>query len=466
MPDRRQVAGPTPLARVLIACAGVVVVLVAFNRIQYSLGVRKYRTHFLPGTTINTVDVSNKSVEEAAELLPFTMPEVSIHLQDGSTQQFSLSDVGGSYDYTAELEAILDEQDPSQWQQEDGKDYLNISPDLSYDESLVRSVVMQIPAVTDENATDPVDAYVTRTDSGFAIVPDQVGTKLDADKLVAAVEAALKKWEYDIDATDCYEQAAVQTEDLSLTDTQQAITNLDMLYVNMSGGQSAIIDKATIMDWVVWNQDTNEVSLDLAKVLAKTQELAEEYNTLGTVRTFTTHAGNKIQIGGSAKDTFGYQMDVQTTASRIQNCVLTGTREAWAKWPVAGNTRTDENDFGTTYVEVSIQDQHLWYYVDGAVNLETDVVTGAGANSTTPGVFMILDKQSPADLKGEGYVTHVSYWMPVTYTGTGLHDATWRTEFGKEIYVSGGSHGCVNMPLEVVAELYDEIEMGTPVIIY
>lgn len=455
-----------PVLTVVLVCAAVAVALIAFNRIQYQRGVKKYSECFLPGTTVNGISVGDQTPEEAAATIPFTMPEVVIHLQDGSTQEFSLSDVGGSYDYTNELKELLTEQDPDQWQQEDGKDYINIQPDLSYDESKVRSVVMQIPAVTDENATEPTNAYITKTDSGFEIVPDQIGTKLDADKLVAAVEASLQKWDYDIDATDCYEQPEIKASDLSLTDTEQAITNLDMLYVNMSGGQSAIIDKATIMDWVVWDQATDNVSLDLSKVLAKTQELAQEYNTLGTVRTFTTHAGNTIQIGGSAKDTFGYQMDVQTTASRIQNCILTGTREAWAKWPVAGNTRTDANDFGTTYVEVSISEQHLWYYVNGQVTLETDVVTGAGENSTTPGVFMILDKQSPADLKGTGYVTHVSYWMPVTYTGTGLHDATWRTEFGKEIYVSGGSHGCVNMPLEVVAELYNEIEMGTPVIIY
>ncbi len=156
------------------------------------------------------------------------------------------------------------------------------------------------------------------------------------------------------------------------------------------------------------------------------------------MRTFTTTGGNVIQVGGSDKDTFGYQMDVETTAQRIEACCLSGQDTA-AKWPVAGSTRGDDNDFGTTYVEVSIPDQHLWYYVDGVLSMETDVVTGTGTNSTTPGVFMILDKQHPATLKGDGYSTDVEYWMPVTYSGTGLHDAQWRTEFGKEIYISGAS---------------------------
>jgi lipoprotein-anchoring transpeptidase ErfK/SrfK len=48
----------------------------------------------------------------------------------------------------------------------------------------------------------------------------------------------------------------------------------------------------------------------------------------------------------------------------------------------------------------------------------------------------------------------------------GMHDATWRTNFGGNIYQSGGSHGCVNMPYESAARLYEIIEPGTPVLIY
>uniref|UniRef100_UPI000A6F3DF0 L,D-transpeptidase n=1 Tax=Mediterraneibacter glycyrrhizinilyticus TaxID=342942 RepID=UPI000A6F3DF0 len=33
-------------------------------------------------------------------------------------------------------------------------------------------------------------------------------------------------------------------------------------------------------------------------------------------------------------------------------------------------------DWGTTYAEVDLSAQHMWYIQDGAVVLETDVVTG------------------------------------------------------------------------------------------
>ena len=47
-----------------------------------------------------------------------------------------------------------------------------------------------------------------------------------------------------------------------------------------------------------------------------------------------------------------------------------------------------------------------------------------------------------------------------------MHDATWRKKFGSNIYKSGGSHGCINLPFNVAARIYDEIEKNTPVICY
>lgn len=36
----------------------------------------------------------------------------------------------------------------------------------------------------------------------------------------------------------------------------------------------------------------------------------------------------------------------------------------------------DAQDWGSTYAEVDVTTQHMWYIVNGAVVLETDVVTG------------------------------------------------------------------------------------------
>ena len=74
-------------------------------------------------------------------------------------------------------------------------------------------------------------------------------------------------------------------------------------------------------------------------------------------------------------------------------------------------------------------------------------------------------KQKNRVLRGANYATPVKYWMAVN-GHIGIHDATWREEFGGNIYETDGSHGCINTPLEAMAELYEMVDEGTPVIIY
>lgn len=51
--------------------------------------------------------------------------------------------------------------------------------------------------------------------------------------------------------------------------------------------------------------------------------------------------------------------------------------------------------------------------------------------------------------------------------GEGLHDAAgWRSAYGGSIYYYSGSHGCVNLPLDLAKTLYNTMEVGDPVIVY
>ncbi|MBR1735964.1 MAG: L,D-transpeptidase, partial [Firmicutes bacterium] len=82
-----------------------------------------------------------------------------------------------------------------------------------------------------------------------------------------------------------------------------------------------------------------------------------------------------------------------------------------------------------------------------------------------PGTYSVTYKERNATLKGENYETKVAYWMPFNYD-IGFHDATWQSAFGGRRYLYYGSHGCVNLPLGVAAQLYDLIERSMPVVCY
>ena len=48
----------------------------------------------------------------------------------------------------------------------------------------------------------------------------------------------------------------------------------------------------------------------------------------------------------------------------------------------------------------------------------------------------------------------------------GMHDASWRSEFGGWIYIIDGSHGCINLPTQKAAEIYEVVEKGEPIFVY
>ena len=142
-------------------------------------------------------------------------------------------------------------------------------------------------------------------------------------------------------------------------------------------------------------------------------------------------------------------------------------------WAQEG-TAKGEFGWGTSYVEVDMGEQHMWYIKDGEIVFECDVVTGKPSTPTPTGMYRVIEKMRDKVLRGEkkpdgtyGYESPVDYWMRLTWSGIGLHDATWQSKFGGERYLNGyGSHGCINMPLEKAKELYNMIEIGDRVVIH
>ena len=127
-------------------------------------------------------------------------------------------------------------------------------------------------------------------------------------------------------------------------------------------------------------------------------------------------------------------------------------------------TTVDSSIVPMTYVDVDIANQQMIYYVNSIPVLSSSIVTGNvnKGNGTPTGVFYINSKIPGKRLVGPTWDVWVDRWM--RFTGNvGLHDASWRKEFGGDVYTRNGSHGCVNLPSDVAKALYDMVEVGTMV---
>lgn len=129
--------------------------------------------------------------------------------------------------------------------------------------------------------------------------------------------------------------------------------------------------------------------------------------------------------------------------------------------------RTVSLDY-SQYVEVNLSQQRLWAWQDNQVVFSTPITSGASAYGfgTPAGLFAVYGKERSRYLNGAqygwGYNVFVDYWMPFN-GGVGFHDADWRSSFGGQDYINGGSHGCVNMSKSAAAFMYSWVNIGTPV---
>ena len=230
-----------------------------------------------------------------------------------------------------------------------------------------------------------------------------------------------------------------------------------------------MVDSAVISEWVKINKKKMKVSFNKDDVKEYIKKLANKYDTKYKAKEFTTADGDTVKVEGGS---YGWQINQDAEYEQLTKDIKKAqvvSREPKYTSKAASHGGAG---VGSTYAEVDLTDQHMYFIKDGKVVLETDIVTGNPnkGNATPQGVYTLSYKTRNATLRGEkkangeySYETPVKYWMPFN-GGIGFHDATWQPTFGGDRYKSHGSHGCVNMPEEKAAELYGLISAGIPVV--
>ncbi len=243
------------------------------------------------------------------------------------------------------------------------------------------------------------------------------------------------------------------------------------------GNKKQVLSGNEILSWVSYGP-SDRIVVDQDKIEEYVELTAGDYDTLWRARQFKTTSGRKVSVD-SAHNAYGYRINQEKECAQLKKDILAAksvTREPIYDGEGAyGNplylSRNGQDDLNGTYVEVSIGEQHVWFYKDGKLVTEGDCVTGRISNGhgTIPGAYPLAYKQKSRVLRGGtgagAYESFVNYWMPFNL-GQGLHDASWRGKFGGNIYYNRGSHGCVNLPLKIAKSIFENIDVGTAIIVY
>lgn len=443
-----------------------------------------YRNKFLPGTWINGIDCSELDGARAAEVLESQLQTYCLEIRgrdplsgvsDVLLGQITAEDIQLTYSENSReaMDALLGEQNVLTWAYRKLSDYTNnidLVQGVSYDEERLSSIVNGWEACQADIMISPEAAYISDYSpqlKGYEIIPEIEGTKFEIERLLELANAAILSHEtsLDIEAAGCYEEPAVRQDDTELkkaVETANKWLGTEITYD--WNGTEVIVDAELLQDWITMKKDGPE--LDEKAVAAFVREQAEAYNTYGKRRNFVTSLGVELSLPSGY---YGWLTDQEAETKELIELIYQGSTVS--REPVYASTARQKgmSDIGNSYVEADLTHQHLYLYESGVIVFETDFVSGSMSSTpdcvTPEGVFGISYKTTNAVLRGADYVTPVNYWMPF-YGNFGMHDATWRNEFGGQIYIENGSHGCLNLPLDAAALIYEHISEGFPVICY
>ena len=448
---------------------GVLIGYVALLVIAYGIGVFYYSSRFLSGTEINGMNCSGKTVEEVESNMESQIASYQLVLKErgDKSEAISASQISMKYISDGKIQELKEQQNPFTWflafaRQQD----YTLSATTSYDENALNAAVDALDCFKEENVVQPTDAHLEVQDGQYVIVEETQGTALDSDKVKEAVKNAIDSGEtlLDLDQAGCYIEPSVLSTDENLAKQRDEGNKLLTVTVTISfSDRQEVINGDVMKDWLTTDEEGN-VDLDRDKVRAYVQQLQYKYDTFGSSRQFKASSGQTITVSGGD---YGWLIAPNDTTTKIIDAIKSGQSQTIEpEYTYTGYCR-DTNDIGNTYVEISLDQQHMWFYKDGQLIVDTDVVTGCHNKGwdTHTGVYAIMYKERDATLVGEGYNSAVSYWMPF-YANVGIHDASWRSSFGGSIYLNNGSHGCVNTPTENAATIYNNIEKGVPVVVY
>lgn len=451
--------------------AGSIVGIIAVVYIGFAF---YFSSHFMFFTSINGNDFSLKSVAQVEEYMERQVADYTLTLEesDGDSEQIVGTDISLEYVPGDEITELVKKQNnflwiKSLWE----KPEIEAKVGVKYDETKLSQEIAALQCLVPENQTASVDAHPEFKDTEFVVVSEVVGTQIDTEKFNTEVAEAIGGFLPTLNLTE----AGVYIQPRFVEDSQEVIAAKDAMNSYLGANitydfnpNTEVVDSSVISQWVRVDADMN-VTFDEEAVRAYIASLAEKYDTKGKPRQFTTATGNTVTVEGGA---YGWRIsqdeEYAALIANIQNAETVTREPAYSSRAASHGAM----DVGSTYAEVDLTNQHMYFIQDGQVVLDSPVVTGNPnkGNATPQGTYTLTYKTRNATLRGQrkpdgtySYETPVAYWMPFN-GGIGFHDATWQSSFGGSRYKSHGSHGCVNMPKDKAAQLYELIPEACPVV--
>ena len=447
----------------------------------YLIGAAVFAILFFPQTSVVGVDLSLKNSDGAHQALENKLAEHDLTIVgQGIRLTMSSQEAGLGLNDEIISTKLRSTVNPWLWPYEVFQEHdLSDSFAVSVGSTNLADTLRAHADAVNATATQPINATVgySADDDSFAIIPEQLGSAIDPDRLIEYVSTEITELPSKITLPDdVLKLPDIRSDNPQLQTTIEAANKYlgGTIAFTLDGQTIANLDKDTIGTFVVINPDLT-VGLNDDAIAGWAAALADSYDTIGSERTYTRPDGKVVTVAGGD---YGWSVSEDVLKDKAHESLNAGTpmtMDLPFNSTAAVRVPVGQSDWGARYIDVDLSEQHARLYDEtGALIWESEVVSGKDTpkKRTPTGVFYIKSNAGSSVLRGfeddgSQYESYVRYWMPFSENyAVGLHDADWRGSFGGDINVYNGSHGCVNLPVAKARELSSLIRVGDPVVVH
>ena len=465
--------------KVMLLCQLVIWTIVFLVAGGFYLGKSKdYKEVFLPGTVINQISCANLTVEQVEERLAQQLEqyELTLVFKGGEEDKIEGTDIDYEYVSNGEVEELLKNQNTLKWLVGYFKETkYTVGSDSAFNLTKLQEKIKELGSQRESFEELPQGAYIQFKDGKFKIMDETEGNALNDTIFQEVIISAVResKTKLDLEEAGAYVlPESTNNSELLQKQIEQLneLASAEITYTLPS--KEVVLDGLTIMTWLDQDEEGNyykDKDNFNKKIKEYVKELAAEVDTVGKDKTFITTSGYSVDIEGSK---YGWKVNQKKEIEALTKNIENGDMITREPEYSSREKQAENNGFGFTYVEVNLTEQHLYYYVDGQVVLDTNIVSGKMTKDwyTPQGIYFLESKKKTNKIKGAMYVDgeyvtsqSVSYWMGLS-GNLGMHAAPWCTAFGGNYYEYDGSYGTIYLPEDKAAELYKQLDDETPIV--
>lgn len=343
-----------------------------------------------------------------------------------------------------------------------------------------------LESLESDAANEPQDGTVTfdAEQQAFVAHPSVVGTRIDvasASKQITNAVSAMSFTPIDVslvEVTPDYDAEAAQAAankanlwldtDVSLVDRNgdfhTADTDAKVAWIkfdNNDGVLQATTDPQAVRAWVDEHSAESNVAPEakLENVNSSGKVLSVAYEgTDGYVASNGEALANALAESLAADTPFVGEIEYTVQERPVEQRQIAEGAENLVYQAAEGER----------WIDINLSTHTVTAYEGATAVLQSPMVAGAPATPTVTGEYNVWAKVANQTMRGSNadgsrYETPNVPWILYFHGGYATHGAYWRGSFGYDAG-AGGSHGCVNMPVDQAKALYDWADVGTKVV--